>query len=253
MDLTVLGGATPYPRPGAPCSGYLVRHGGTRLWMDAGTGTLAALQEHVRPDLLDAVWISHLHADHSADLLTAFYALRYADLRLARPLPLYGPPGTAERLRHYLSNAGAAPVEEAFDVRELHDGHACAVGGLRLLTRSVDHGFPAFGVRVEAGPAVLAYSGDTGPCAALDDLAAGADLLLCEADGDAPADGGPRVHLTPEDAGGYARRAGARRLAVTHVGPFLRPADAVRRAGAVFGGPVEYARPGAVFRVGDPG
>jgi ribonuclease BN (tRNA processing enzyme) len=128
MDLTVLGGATPYPRPGAPCSGYLVRHGGTRLWMDAGTGTLAALQEHVRPD-----------------------------------------------------------------------------------------------------------------------------LLLCEADGDAPADGGPRVHLTPEDAGGYARRAGARRLAVTHVGPFLRPADAVRRAGAVFGGPVEYARPGAVFRAGDPG
>ena len=92
MKLTILGTATPYPRPDNPCSGYLVQHGDTSIWVDAGTGTLAELQRHITLDRLDAIWISHAHADHSADLLTAYYALRFSDLTLTRPLPLIGPP-----------------------------------------------------------------------------------------------------------------------------------------------------------------
>ena len=95
FTVTVLGSATPYPRPGNPCSGYLIRHGATRIWLDAGPGTLAALQEHTTPDELDAVWVSHLHADHVADLLPAVYALLFADLPPRKPIPLHGPPGTA--------------------------------------------------------------------------------------------------------------------------------------------------------------
>ncbi|GAA2360041.1 hypothetical protein GCM10010246_57820 [Streptomyces cuspidosporus] len=87
-----------------PCSGYLISSGHTRLWADAGSGTPAQLQRYARLDEVDAIWISHLHADHSADLLTAYYAALYADLRLAAPIPLYGPPGIAERLAHYLTN-----------------------------------------------------------------------------------------------------------------------------------------------------
>ena len=64
MKLTILGTATPYPRPDNPCSGYLVQHGITSIWMDAGTGTLAELQRHIPLDRLDAIWISHAHADH---------------------------------------------------------------------------------------------------------------------------------------------------------------------------------------------
>ncbi|MFC4564010.1 MBL fold metallo-hydrolase [Nocardiopsis mangrovi] len=250
MRLTVLGSATPYPRPDDPCSGHLVRHGTTTVWLDAGPGTLAELQRHTAIDALDAIWISHLHADHSSDLLTAFYALLYADLRPAAPIPLFGPPGTADRLRHYLTNTEPGPVERAFDVHELHDGHECAVGGLRLRSRLVEHGFPAFGVRVDAGAVSLAYSGDTAPCPALDDLAAGADTLLCEADGDAPPAGVPRVHMTPEDAGAVARKAGVRRLILTHVAPPLRAGAAVERAAAAFGGAVEHAAPGRTFGVG---
>ncbi|WP_017625919.1 MBL fold metallo-hydrolase [Nocardiopsis chromatogenes] len=252
MELTVLGSASPYARPGNPCSGYLVRHGGTALWMDAGPGTLAELQRHVRPDRLDGIWISHLHADHVSDLLTAYYALLYADLEPSGPIPLYGPPGTADRLRHFLSNQGPSPVEDAFDMRELYDGRTDRVGELTVESRAVEHGFPAFGARIgtggraEAGPGVLAYSGDTGPCPALEELAEGASLLLCEADLDAPADG-EAVHLTPEQAGESARKAGVGRLVLTHVGPSLRPEDAVVRAQAAFGGPTSYAAPGEAF------
>ncbi|KPI07719.1 hypothetical protein OV450_3529 [Actinobacteria bacterium OV450] len=76
-----------------------------------GSGTLAQLPRHVRLDGLDAIWISHLHADHSADMLTAYYAALYADIRLPAPIPLYAPPGTADRLAHFLTNTSTrSPV-----------------------------------------------------------------------------------------------------------------------------------------------
>ncbi|MFC7330119.1 MBL fold metallo-hydrolase [Marinactinospora rubrisoli] len=249
LCLTVLGSASPYPRPGNPCSGYLVTAGDTRLWLDAGSGTLAALQRYCGLAELTGIWLSHLHADHAADLLTAFYALAFADVRRDAPVPLYAPPGIGERLRHFLSNSGIARLEAAFELHELYDGHRARLGALTLDSGAVRHGMDAYAVRVSDGRAALTYSGDTGPCDELVDLARGTDLLLCEADSDGPPEGEPAVHLTPEQAGATAARAGARRLVITHVGPFQTPEDACRRASAVFRGPVEYAAPGRRFTV----
>ncbi|MFI2780318.1 MBL fold metallo-hydrolase [Streptomyces sp. ALB3] len=251
LQLTVLGSATPYASVDNPCSGYLVSGGGTRIWVDAGSGSLAQLQRHLRLDELDAIWISHLHADHSADLLTAYYAALYADIQLTAPIPLYGPPGIADRLAHFLTNTSArSPVESAFAVHELYDGHRVGVGALTLTSREVAHGIPAFAVRVEAGDGSLVYSGDTAPCASLVELAAGCDVLLCEAGNAQVPTEGAQVHHTPEDAGNTAAEAGARRLIVTHVSRFLTPRQATARAAARFDGPVEYASPGAGFLIG---
>lgn len=253
LCLTVLGSATPYPAVDNPCSGYLVSGQGARVWVDAGTGTLGPLQRHVALGELDAIWISHLHADHSADLLTAYYAALYADIELDAPIPLYGPPGTLDRLAHFLTNtASRSPVEEAFAFHALHDGHQARVGDLVLTSRAVAHGIPAFALRVESAGRSLVYSGDTAPCAELTHLARGCDLLLCEAESAAAPTGEEPVHHTPEDAGETARTAGAARLVVTHVGRFLTPEQAVDRASRRFAGPVEYAAPGARFTVGQP-
>lgn len=255
LRLTVLGSATPYPAVDNPCSGYLVSGGGTRVWVDAGTGTLARLRRHAGLDELDAIWISHLHADHTADLLTAYYGALFADVRLDAPIPLYGPPGIADRLARFLTNTAVrSPVESAFDFHELHDGHRARVGALTLTSRSVAHGIPAFALRVEAvragAGASLVYSGDTAPCEALTDLARGCDLLLCEADSAQAQPAGDRVHHTPEDAGDTAAAARAGRLVVTHVGPSLTPERAVARAARRYEGPVAYAAPGATFVIG---
>ncbi|MEV0254579.1 MBL fold metallo-hydrolase [Streptomyces sp. NPDC050732] len=251
LHLTVLGSATPYPGVDNPCSGYLVSSGDTHIWMDAGSGTLGPLQRHVRLDELDAIWISHLHADHSADLLTAYYGALYADINLAAPIPLYGPPGIADRLADFLTNTGArSPVEAAFAVSELHDGHQAAVGSLRLTSRAVPHGMPAFAVRIETAGTSLVYSGDTAPCPSLTELAEGCDVLLCEAESAQEPVEGEKVHHTPEDAGDTAGAAGAGRLIVTHVGRFLTPQQAVARASARFDGPVEHAAPNALFSIG---
>ncbi|UWP80642.1 MBL fold metallo-hydrolase [Dactylosporangium fulvum] len=251
LRLTVLGCATPYPSVDNPCSGYLVSGGGSRVWVDAGSGTLAQLQRHVRLDELDAIWISHLHADHSADLLTAYYGALFADIQLAAPIPLYGPPGIAGRLAHFLTNtATRSPIESAFAVEELHDGHQVRVGALTLTSRAVAHGIPAFALRVEAMGRSLVYSGDTAPCPGLTRLAKGCDVLLCEAESAQAPSAGEQVHHTPEDTGDTARAAQAGRLIVTHVGRFLTPQQAVARASTRFDGPIDYAAPGATFPVG---
>jgi ribonuclease BN (tRNA processing enzyme) len=250
MRLTVLGSATPYPSADNPCSGYLLSTEDTRMWVDAGTGTLAALQRHVRLEQVDAIWISHLHADHTADLLTAFYGLLYADIELAAPIPLFAPAGIVERLAQFLTTGPVrSPIERAFAVEELRDGHEARVGGLTLTSRSVAHGIPGFAVRVEAGGASLVYSGDTAPCASLVDLAASCDLLLCEADSDQPPADEEPVHHTPEQSGDTARAARAARLLVTHVGRFVTPAQALARAATRFAGPLDYATPGSVVTV----
>ncbi|MGW2248726.1 MBL fold metallo-hydrolase [Kitasatospora sp. NPDC001660] len=251
LRLAVLGSATPYPSADNPCSGYLVSSGDTHLWMDAGSGTLGPLQRHARLDELDAIWISHLHADHSADLLTAYYGALYSEVRLAAPIPLYGPPGITDRLADFLTNTSVrSPIESAFAVTELHDGHQVSVGPLRLTSRAVAHGIPAFALRVEASGRSLVYSGDTAPCASLTQLADGCDTLLCEAESaQAPAEG-EQVHHTPEDAGETAAAARAGRLIVTHVGRFLTPQQAVARASTRFDGPIDHAAPGSTFEIG---
>ncbi|MER5963328.1 MBL fold metallo-hydrolase [Streptomyces sp. NPDC002057] len=245
LRISVLGSATPFARPGNACSGYLVEGGGVRIWVDAGSGTLAELQRYAGLGDLDAVWISHLHADHSADLLTAYYGLLHAGLAPRPPVPLFGPVGIADRLAAFLTNGpGRSPVEKAFAVEELYDGHVVRIGGLTLRSRAVEHGLPAFALRVEdEGGGSLVYSGDCEPCPALVELARDCDLFLCEADGEGPG------HHSAEQAGHSAARAGARRLVLTHVGPGTRPAEAVARAAAAYPGEVVHADPRTRFEV----
>ncbi|GGZ33657.1 MBL fold metallo-hydrolase [Streptomyces poonensis] len=247
LDLTVLGTASPHPGPGHPCSGYLLRGGGAHVWVDAGFGTFAALQRHMDPRRLTAIWISHLHADHSADLLAAAYAYAYGGLDLPAPLPVYAPGDCGQRIARFLGRPDPGFLSGILDFRPLCDGHTVRHGDLRLTARAVHHDTEAYGLRAECGGRVLAYSGDSGPCPALTELADGADLFLCEADVDRHGEGERPVHLTPEDAGAYAK--GADRLLVTHVGPTLTRESATGRAAAAFGGPTGSAREGETVTV----
>ncbi|WP_264931786.1 MBL fold metallo-hydrolase [Streptomyces sp. A012304] len=244
LSLTVLGTASPHPGPDRPCSGYLLRGGGAEVWVDAGTGTFAELRRHTDPRRLTAVWISHLHADHSADLLAAAYAFAFGGLTPPAPIPVYAPADCARRLAVFLGHPDVRFLSGVLDFRALYDGHTVRHGSLGLTSRAVAHDTEAYGLRAECRGSVLAYSGDSGPCAALGELAAGADLFLCEADIDRHREG-EQVHLTPEDAGEAARDAGVRRLVVTHVGPTLTREDAAERAAAAFGGPTGAAIEGA--------
>ncbi|MDX3638365.1 MBL fold metallo-hydrolase [Streptomyces sp. MB09-02B] len=247
LSLTVLGTASPHPGPDRPASGYLLRGGGAEIWVDAGFGTFAELQRHTDPTRLTAIWISHLHADHSADLMSALYGFAYGGLTLPAPLPVYAPGDCAARVAGFLGRSDPTSLNGVFDFRPLYDGHTVRHWNLTLTARAVAHDVEAYGLRAECQGRVLAYSGDSGPCEELGALAGGADLFLCEADIDAHREGEPRVHLTPEEAGRYAKGAG--RLLITHVGPTLTPEGATGRAAVVFGGPTDSARVGDTHTV----
>jgi len=244
LTLTVLGTASPHPGPGRPCSGYLLRGGGAEVWVDAGPGTFAELQRHTNPARLTAIWISHLHADHSADLLAAVYAFAFGGLTPPAPIPVYAPPGAAHRLAGFFGRADTRFLSGVLDFQPLYDGHEVRHWNLKLASRAVVHDVEAYGLRAECAGRVLAYSGDSGPCTALVELAAESDVFLCEADLDRHGEG-EQVHLTPEDTGDIARKAGARELIVTHVGPTLTRDMATARAAVAFAGRTSTAFEGA--------
>ena len=242
FSLTVLGAATPYPAPDAACSGYLLRAGSAKIWVDAGFGTFQNLQRHVDPTELDAIWISHLHLDHSHDLQTAFYGLAYGNMGLKAPIPVYGPPGWMAK--YFGEHAGLfSDVTEVFEPHEIDEDWTGRVGDINLSVCRVDHSHPAYGLRAEYEGRVLVYSGDTAPCGSLVELAAGADLFLCEADFDSPEQRTEYIrHSTPEEAAQMATAAGVKRLMVTHVAYTLGIEAATARAAAAFGGPTISAR-----------
>jgi ribonuclease BN (tRNA processing enzyme) len=244
VRLTVLGSNGTYPTPGHPASGYLVEGGGSAVWTDAGPGTLSALHAFVDPVEIDALVLTHVHGDHCLDVFPLFNLLRFGR-RPRTPLPVYAPDGVAERLAAFIDVDPGHDFFRVFDFVTVAPGDGAAVGDLALSFGEAVHPVPALSVRVAAGRASLAYSGDTGPGGGLVDLANGVDVLLCEAtkQGARPPDGYP-YHMYAGEAGAVAQRAGVSRLLVTHVTPTLDPAVSVQEAAAVFEGPVDWAAPG---------
>lgn len=261
MRLVVVGCAGSFAGPDSAASSYLVQaeDEAGRTWsvlLDLGNGALGPLQRVVDPAAVDAVALSHLHADHVADLAGLDVVRRYRPAGpCTTPVPLHGPEGTLARLAQLNGDEDTSAVAEQFDVRPWEPGVAVRVGPLELVPVPVEHPLPAFGVRV-TGPSeedptrrvTLAYTGDTDECGGLDVLAAGVDLLLSEAAFVEGRDDAVRgVHLTGRRAGELAARAGVGRLVLTHLPAWNDPTVTRAEARAVFDGPLDVARAGDVF------
>jgi ribonuclease BN (tRNA processing enzyme) len=142
-------------------------------------------------------------------------------------VPVFGPPGWAAKLGAALpADGGEGQLRRLFSVREHTSGPAeLGEAALHLDPVPVHHSVPTWGVKVTHGGRALGYSGDTGPCAGLDRLAADAQMFLCEA---GSAESGQEYHCSPEEAVGFV---GPARLVLTHLAPGLSQADASKRAG----------------------
>lgn len=254
MRLTVLGRSPAYPNPGEACAGYLIEGGGARVLVDVGPGVVAQLLARHHPDELDAVVVSHMHADHMLDLVTLRYVYPWRKRPKSERLRVVMPPGSADQLRDLARGVGNAKhFEDSFRLSE-HDGsRGMAFGGLSITPVRTQHYIPCWGFRAEADGRRMAYTADTAPCGGLEDLADSADLLLSEAtlqslDEDAqPPE--PRGHLLPSEAGEAARRGGSHRLILTHLPVANGAAEARVSAGEAFGGEVEIAQPSAAYDV----
>jgi ribonuclease BN (tRNA processing enzyme) len=252
VKLTVLGCSGSVPGPDSPASGYLVEAEGYRLVLDLGHGAFGALQRYVRPTDVDAVVISHLHADHCIDLTAYIVALRYGGdgYRATGPearIPIIGVPGTRDRLE-----AAYDPLARKLSLHEIFAFATPAAGELgpfRVSYAPMNHPTPTYAVRIEHEGRSLVYSADTGECEELIELADGANVLLCEASMGADEEFVPDLHLTGTMAGEHAAKAGVDRLIVTHVPPWNSAQLAAEDAAAAFDGGVELAYPAAEFTI----
>ncbi|MER7083674.1 Ribonuclease BN, tRNA processing enzyme [Saccharopolyspora kobensis] len=244
-QITVLGGCGAFPEPGRACSGFAVDWEGHRLVLDLGYGTLPRLLAHWPDAAVDAVVITHEHPDHCIDLHGLFRMRFYGDPGGPR-LPLYCPPGVLDRL---------SGLEPDVDLRTVFQVHplpgSYRVGPFDLTGLRLPHHVPNAGIRLHADGVVLAYTGDTGPDPLLAELGRDADLFIVEATGRPGETRQSRRNLmTSHEAGHWARRAGARRLMLTHFWPGTDRVTATAAARAEFSGEVLAAEEGLVVALG---
>jgi ribonuclease BN (tRNA processing enzyme) len=262
MRLTVLGKSPSWQDANGACSGYLVEEDGTSVVVDCGNGVFGKLRKYRDYTAIDAVVISHIHADHWLDLIPFSYALTYAPRQ--QPVPVDRWPGTDSPAKpRLIVPRGAVDcfrrvvgvwgnedlIENAFAIEEYDEDDTPEVGPLRLGFQSVPHFTETFAIRVESanGGGKLAFGADSRPSVDLVSFAREADLLLVEATLPRPERTGMRGHLTPREAGEHGKAAGVRRIVLTHISDELDTLWARSEAEDAFGAPVEVAREGAVY------
>jgi ribonuclease BN (tRNA processing enzyme) len=264
VRITVLGKSPSWQDAGGACSGYLVEDSGTRVLVDCGSGVFSELRRVCDYVSIDAVVVSHMHADHFLDLMPFANALAYAPRQQPEPIQrwpgtdrparpkLLVPPGAIAVLRALGTAGGQAELfETAFDLREYAVEETLELGTLRVRFQPVPHYVPTNAIDLSSsnGGGRVTYGADHGPTDALRDFAAQTDLLLLEATLPSPELSSPRGHITPGEAGEHAAGCDAARLVLTHISDELDHEWALAEARRAYDGPVEIARAGAAYSV----
>jgi ribonuclease BN (tRNA processing enzyme) len=251
VRITVLGKSPAWPDAGGACSGYLVQDGDTCLLVDCGSGVFSKLRATLDYADVDAVVISHLHADHLMDLIPFGTALQFSPREPGVRPRLIVPPRAGEVLgviTAALSQSGV--LDEAFAMTEYDPADTVSVGPLSITFQPVPHYVPANAVEVcGTSGGRFTFGADHGPTDALNEFAKATDLLFLEATLREPEADGPRGHMTAGEAGVVAAGCDAQRLVLTHISDELDPGWAISEAQRAYDGPVEVAREGAVYDV----
>jgi ribonuclease BN (tRNA processing enzyme) len=254
MKLTVLGGAAAGAGAGIGCSGYLIQGAESAIVVDLGPSTVTELKRHIDPRDLAGIIITHGHLDHTLDLGTLRYSLKYSPSAATSPIELWIPPG-CEHLLEHLAIAYAAPPDTPSDfydgvysTKTFNPAEPLCVGEFTVTFHPTIHYVPTWATRIVSSqsPVKIGYTADTGPAADLHQTLSGVDLLVCEATllepGNEPFES--RGHLTAAEAGALAVDTGCRILLLTHLYDEIVHEQTRRVAHRNFTGRVEIARPG---------
>lgn len=244
MELTVIGYWGAFPAKNEATSGYLLRHKECAVLLDCGSGVLSLLQNEIELEQLDAVFITHTHADHFADA----YALEFAALVLtqigkrAKPLDVYVY-GTATESLHF-----AYP--EYVRVHAIDIEQTVRIGEVTFSFQETVHEVPCCAIKATSpeGQSIV-YSGDTGFCPSFVEFASNADLLVLESSFYEVQKGMMSGHLTAGEAGEVARMAGVGHLILTHLPHYGEHQQLKLEAGRYYEGPIELARTGLKWRL----
>jgi len=236
MKLTVLGSGTcvPYVKRGS--SGYALEVSGSTILLDCGSGTTSKLAKAGINYLgIDHIFLSHIHPDHTGDLVPFLFATRYAHgspygTKREKPLTIWGGEGFVSFFEALKSAFNDWIVPETLSVKEL-GGSEITLDGFKISAVHTPHIESSLAYRIEGDGKSLVYSGDTDYSEELIGLAKDADILVIECslpDDESKAKG----HLSPGEVIEIANKSGARKVVVTHLYPVCDEAgvvDKIRR------------------------
>jgi ribonuclease Z len=274
VQTVILGSGVPFPDPERAGASTLVRTSAGDLLFDCGRAVLMrAAAVGASAAALRAVFLTHLHSDHITDFNDVITTRWIMSLQPS-PLPVAGPAGTATLvqateamlepdIRYRITHHDDLTWPPSAEVTECEHGTVLADGVVTVTAAPTDHApvRPTVGYRVDDGDASVVIAGDTVPCPGLDELCAGADMLLhtvIRRDLLEPLNI-PRLndvfdyHSTVEDAAQTAARGGVGTLVLTHLVPAPRPEAEQEwsdRARAHFDGTVVVARDLVTLDVG---
>src|SRR3954449_4499414 len=166
VRITVLGKSPAWQDANGACSGYLVEGGGQVVLLDCGSGVFAKLRRHVAYEAVDAIVITHLHADHVLDLVPYATGLRYRPWPGEPPRPrLIAPPGARDAFTSLCVGGSMSSdhIELAFDVSVYEPTDALKLGTLELRFQPVPHYIPANAVEFRENGARFTFGADCGP------------------------------------------------------------------------------------------
>ncbi len=244
LSVTVLGCSGSYASATEACSGYLVSSGTTKVWVDCGPGTLAAIQQHIDLGDVDAIVVTHQHPDHCGELPVLYNALKwYIDLS---GLPVYAPSGVREVTDVFVDDSS-----DVFEWTTIDATSEVRVGDIDIRFDRTDHTVETLACRFETGGNAVVYTADTGPGWDLSKIAAGVDVLIGDATVVHADLSGGSPHLSARQLAEAADRANVGHLVLTHLAPGSDPERFLAEADRYFDGPVSCASGGMVIRVGD--
>lgn len=259
---------TGYPRPdperAGPSAAIVI--GDKWFVVDAGRGTTMRIAgTDLKYANLRAVFLTHLHSDHTAGLPDLFNT-SWQFGRKTRPLELYGPPGT-KKLSKAMLDFFAEDIHLRRDLLERHPAAGATIrthivrdgavvyddGEVKVTAFAVDHKpvEHAFGYRFDAEGQSIVISGDMRPNANLLRYAKGADVLVMEAylpehfdkvDTPPVAARLKSYHTSAEEAGELAAQAGVKTLVLTHLIPANDEDTFRERASRKFKGTIHVGR-----------
>ncbi len=239
LQLIILGSGTGIPslRRGSP--GLLVLSDDSVVLIDSGPGTLRKMLEvGITYQDVDILLYTHIHPDHSSDLVPILFACKYADFPRRKDLLCIGGPGFA----HYfdqLKNIYGPWIDSPpyrLAVEEVSENQS-SFHDLQISSKGMAHLPGSVGYRLDSNEAKsIAVSGDTDYCQNLVELAYESDLLVLECS--FPDEKKVQGHLTPSLAGRIGLESRCKKLVLTHLYPICDQYNVVRQCEKAYGGDV---------------
>lgn len=240
MRVHVIGSSSAYPTQDNPTSGYLVEgNAGEKLLLDLGSGVLMNLKKFYNTDSIDHIFISHMHADHAADIGVACYErLVKKDLGIKREnITFYTP----------YSEKAESLKSVASDIVYIDEKAKIKLGSLTLTFLKTEHSDNCHAIKIREADKSVVYTSDTKYFKALSDFSKGADLLLAECSLEKRFDADEYGHMNTETVALLAKEAKPKLLALVHTPPYALSESILGEVQESYSGVVVYAKAGDIF------